>query len=258
MPQIDYRPVRPADNGCARFAGLAQLGAIAAGGFTDMAVRASLIVPGSGRETARNIADFPWLYRLGTAGDVAMLLCELAVIAALHTLLRNAAPFLSRLAALIALTGVGLLACGLMLHLYPLLLLDDTPHPGIGMGQVQSLIRLTLALQGQVHALAMLFLGTYALLIGIIAWRSRITPRWIAALAMVGGLLHIGSRAAALLVPALSGGLPSQFDLLPLAGEGAFALWLLAMGVDQAVLARSATAIPATASTAPDAASAVH
>ncbi len=250
MPQIDDR--------LARFAGFAQLCAIAAGGFTDMAVRASLIVPGSGRETARNIADFPWLYRLGTAGDVAMLLCQLAVIAGLHTLLRTAAPFLSRLASLIALTGIGLLTCGLMLHLYPLLLLDDAPHPGIGMGQVQSLIRLTLALQTQVYALAMLFLGIYGLLIGVIAWRSRITPRWVAALAMVGGLLHIGSRAAALLVPALSDGLPSQFDLLPLAGEGGFALWLLAIGVDQAALARNATAMPATASTAPDPASQVH
>lgn len=249
----------PHDDGrLARFAGLAQLGAIAAGAFTDMAVRATLIVPGSGRETARNIADFPWLYRLGTAGDVAMLLCQIAVIAALHTLLRRIAPFLSRWASLVALTGVGLLACGLMLHLYPLLLLDDAPHPGIGMGEVQSLVRLSLALQSQVHALAMLFLGSYALLVDIIVWRGRLTPRWVAAFLGVGGLLHIGSRAAALLVPALSDGLPGQFDLLPLAGEGAFALWLLTMGVDQAVFARSATAIPATASTAPDAASSVH
>ncbi|MBH0014720.1 DUF4386 domain-containing protein, partial [Pseudoalteromonas sp. NZS100_1] len=103
----------------ARLAGLFYIGTIGCGMFAEAVVRAALIVPGNGRETMRNIADYPWLYRAGGASDVAMLCCYLAVTALLYGLFAPTGRVMARIAALFSLTGIAVLAGNSLLHLLP-------------------------------------------------------------------------------------------------------------------------------------------
>ena len=214
----------------ARLAGLFYIGTIGCGMFAEAVVRAALIVPGNGRETMRNIADYPWLYRAGGASDVAMLCCYLAVTALLYGLFAPTGRVLARIAALFSLTGIAVLAGNILLHLLPLALIDGAPHPGIPMAEVQSLVRISLSLHNDLYGISLIFFGIYCLLIGWLAIRSRRLPVAVGALLMAGGAVHLVARSLALLSPAIGEAIPGQLDFVPLLGEGAFAIWLLLFG----------------------------
>lgn len=215
----------------ARLAGLFYLGTIACGIFAEAVVRAALIVPANGRETARNIADYPWLYRAGIVSDIGMLCCYLAVTALLYGLFAGTHRALSRIEALFSLTGIAVLAADSITGLAPLALLDGAPHPGIGMAEVQSLVRISLSLHGQVYGVSLIFFGLYCMMIGLLAIRSRGLPKAVALLMIAGGALHLIARTIAILSPLLSDAIPEQLDFVPLLGETSFAVWLLLFGL---------------------------
>lgn len=215
----------------ARLAGLFALAGLAAGGFADSVVRAALVVPGNGRESARNIADYPWLYRTGALADIIMLAATLVLIALLYRLCAPGGRSLSRIAVLLGLTGIAVQAGNLLLYLAPLHLLADAPHPGMGMAQVQTLVRLSIALHADMQGVGLLFLGLYSGLIGWLAIRARLVPRPVGALMIAAGLVQFLGRAVALLAPVWWDRIAGQCSLLPLLGTAAFALWLLIVGV---------------------------
>lgn len=213
--------------GKARIAGLFILGAMAARVFGDAVVRAALAVPGNGRETARNIADYPWLYRLGEAADVAMLCAMIVATALLYALFAPVARNLARIAAMISLTGIATLAASGVLTMAPPVLLDGAPHPGIGMAEIHSLIQLSLDLREAVQGAGRIFIGLYLLLTGLLAIRSGRLPRAIGLGLAMGGLIQMIVRSVALIAPDMGGAMVIQADIVALAAEAAFALSLL-------------------------------
>ena len=58
----------------ARVAGVLYLLVIVFGVFAEMVVRARIIVPGDAALTASNIMDSEWLFRIGFASDILMIL----------------------------------------------------------------------------------------------------------------------------------------------------------------------------------------
>lgn len=217
--------------GRARLAGLFILGGMAARIVGDAVVRAALVVPGSGRETARNIGEYPWLYRAGEAADLAMLCAMLAATALLYALLAPVGRNLARVAALISLAGIATLAASGVLAMAPLVLLDGAPHPGIGVTESHSLIELALLLRVEVQGAARIFLGLYLLLIGLLAYRSGRLPRALGIGLGLGGLLQMVVRTVALIAPDLANVAVMQADIVALLAEAAFASWLLGFGL---------------------------
>ncbi|AMK25029.1 DUF4386 domain-containing protein [Sphingobium sp. SJ10-10] len=217
-------------DGKARLAGLFILGAMAARILGDAVARAALVVPGNGRETARNIADYPWLYRIGEAADVVVL-CGMAVATALlYALFAPVARNLARVAALMSLTGIATLAASSLMTMAPPVLLDSAPHPGIGMAEVHSLVQIFLALGQAVQGIGRIFIGLYLLLIGLLAFRSGRLPKAVGVGLALGGFIQMAVRSVALIAPDLADATVIQADIVALLAEAVFALWLLISG----------------------------
>lgn len=221
----------------ARLTGAFYLGTIVAGIFAEAVVRGSLVAPGNGRETAANIARYEWLYRAAEVSDLAMLACYIAVTVLLYELFAPADRTVSRIAAGFSFTGIAVLAANGLLHMTPLVLLDGAPHRGIGMAETQSLVQIALRLHGQVYGISLVFFGIYCTMLGWLAIRSGLLPRWLGALMIAGGACHVIVSGTRLLAPEAAGALPSQMGLIPLLAELAFALWLLAFGARRRITA---------------------
>ncbi|KXU29904.1 hypothetical protein A0J57_22760 [Sphingobium sp. 22B] len=213
--------------GKARLAGLFLLGGMAARGVGEAMIRAALVVPGSGRETARNIKDFPWAYRAAEATDLAMACAMLGATVLLYALFAPGGRHVARMAALLSVIGIAALGAGSLLSIALLILLDGAPHPGIGMAQTYSLVELTLLLRDQVQHVARIFLGLYLLLIGLLAFRSRRFPRPLGAALMFGGAVQAVARLIALIAPDLADATVIQADIVAVLAEAVFALWLI-------------------------------
>ena len=213
--------------GKARLAGLFLLGGMAARGVGEAVIRAALVVPGSGRETARNIRDFPWAYRAAEATDLAMICAMMAATVLLYALFAPVGRHVARMAAALSVIGIAALAAGGLLAMAPLVLLDGAPHPGIGMAQTYSLVELTLLLRDQVQHVARVFLGLCLLLTGLLACRSRRFPRALGVALMFGGALQTVVRPVALTAPDLADATVIQADIVALLAEAVFALWLI-------------------------------
>lgn len=214
-----------------RLAGLFLLLGLTARIFSGALVQAALVVPGSGRETARNIGDFPWLYRAGEAADLLTICAMLVATALLYALFAAVGRPLARVAALIAVAGIATLAASVVLAMAPLVLLDGAPHPGISVAESHSLIELTLILRDQVQGVARIFLGLYQALLGMLAFRSGRLPRVLGIALALGGLIQMIVRTVALIVPDLTHAMVIQADIVSLLAEAVFALWLVIFAV---------------------------
>ncbi|MCB0786281.1 MAG: DUF4386 domain-containing protein, partial [Flavobacteriales bacterium] len=67
------------DRSLARFAGWMYLIISACGLFAGLGVREAMLVPGDPAATAAQIAEQPFLFRLGFVADLLMVLCDVAV-----------------------------------------------------------------------------------------------------------------------------------------------------------------------------------
>ncbi|AEG50003.1 hypothetical protein Sphch_2342 [Sphingobium chlorophenolicum L-1] len=226
--------------GKARLAGLFTLGAMAARIFGDAVVRAALVVPGNGRQTARNIADYPWLYRAGECADVAMLCGMIVATALLYALFAPTGRTLARVAALMSLTGIATLAASGLMTMAPPILLEGAPHPGIGTAEVHSLVQLSLALGRAGQGIGRIFIGLYLLLIGLLAFRSGRLPKAVGLALALGGFIQVAVRSAALIAPDMADALVIQADIVALLAEAAFGLSLLIFWRPRPFPARSA------------------
>lgn len=209
----------------ARLVGWLYIGTIFCGLFAEVAVR-SRVRADDAATTLLNIGQQQFLYRAGEAADLVMLCCYVAITAILHRLFASTGRSLSLVAACFSLVGISLLAVAGLLHLLPLSLLEAPAIVG-----ADEIAQLALALHAKLYGLSLVFFGFYCLLVGWLAIASRLMPRPIGLLMMAGGLTHIITRILWILTPATLASIPSPINLLPLLGEGAFALWLVLFGL---------------------------
>lgn len=213
--------VRDARSG-ARAAGAFYLVTIAAGLYAQIGTRSALIVRDDAAATMANITAHLPLYRSGIAADLVMLGCYLVVTVLFHPLFRNGGARVSAVAAAFSLTGIGVLAATTLLHVAPLVLIDQ--------GQPATSILVALRLHGQGYAISLVFFGVYCLLIGWLSVRARAAPVAVGALMATGGAVHLVNNLVGFADPALVDGVPRPVLMLPLVGEASIALWLFVFG----------------------------
>lgn len=216
----------------ARIGGALYLIIIAIGALGEGVVRGSIVVSGDAAATAANLKSMEGLWRLGVAGEVALLTCAIGVMAILYLLLRPVSRDLARAAVLFNLVSIaieGVAAVSLAATLQPLssaaYLTAFTPE------QLHALSMLSIRSHSTGFGIALIFFGVECVILGILIYRSGYMPRIIGALMQIAGLCYLVNSFAVLLSPWLSN-LVFPLILMPaLVAELSLALWLLLKGV---------------------------
>jgi hypothetical protein len=209
----------------ARLAGVFYLLTFVTGGLAIFA-RHGLVVDGNAAATATNIVTHEFLFRLGTAGDVLVVVWYVAVTALFYGLFKPVSEVGSLLAACFGLVGCAVLGFTCLFQLAPFVALQGPQYSSVfGVEQLQALAYMSLELYGQTYSIAVVFFGFYCLLIGGLILKSTFLPRILGALMVLAGLGWL-----TFLSPPLAKSL-SPYILAPgIVGEGSLTVWLLIIG----------------------------
>jgi len=214
-----------------RWGGFAYLTVIALGLFGELAVRGTLVVPGDGLATLRQIAEQPTLWRLGMGGDLLMHLLDLPLILLFWLLLRPVSPGLALLATGFNLVQTAVLATN-KLTLVAVALLSDDLASATATEPLGRLASLAIDLHGYGFGIGLLFFGVASILRGVLIVRSGFLPRVLGWGLTAAGVCYLINTAALLLAPPLAAALFPAILLPAFVGELSMGAWMLLRGID--------------------------
>ncbi|CUI09007.1 DUF4386 domain-containing protein [Massilia antarctica] len=216
----------------ARIAGALYLVIIVIGLLGETLIRNSLVVAGNAAETARRIVASEWLWRLGIAGQLLLLLCAVALSLAWYVLLRPVNRKLTLLAmffALVSLAVESVSALQLQGALTPLL---AGAHLGMDGPQAQAAAYLAIVGHSYAFAVALMFFGAECLIVGHLIRKSGYFPAAVGAMMQLAGLCYLVNTFIMVLSPALHGAVFPAILVPSFLGESAFCLCLLFKGIN--------------------------
>jgi hypothetical protein len=162
----------------ARAAGVLYLTIIVMGIFAEFFVRSSLIVAGDATATANNIMVSEGLFRLGIAGDLIMILCDVALALLFYVLLKPVNKSLSLLAAFFRLTQAAVLGVNLLNLLFVLQLLSGADYlAAFSAEQLYALVLQFLDAHGIGYSIGLVFFGIQCAVLGYLICKSDYIPR---------------------------------------------------------------------------------
>lgn len=217
----------------ARLGGLLYLVIIVIGLLGEAFIRNSLIVSGDPGATAQRILESEFLWRLGIAGQLVLLVCAVALTAIWYFLLR---PVNRYLAVAVVCFGLVSLAVESLCALYLQAALD--PLTSTALAKVASaeqrhgLSYLAVVAHAKTFGVALIFFGVQCLLVGYLIRKSGYLPAILGVGMQVVGACYLVNSFAMFLSPAVQGALFPAILLPAFLGESAMCLWLLVKGVD--------------------------
>jgi hypothetical protein len=219
----------------ARVAGVLYLIIITAGIFAEFFVRQSLIVPGNAAATAANIMASEGLFRAGIAGDLIMIMCDVALALVFYILLKPVSSSLSLLAAFFRLAQAAILGLNLLNLFLVLQLLSGAGYLTVfGAAQLQALVLFFLKGHSLGYSLGLVFFAFSILVLGYLVFKSGYFPRILGILLIVASLGYLIDSFAGFLWPTYDNyeAIFALVVFLPaFIGELAMCLWLLVKGV---------------------------
>jgi hypothetical protein len=216
----------------ARIAGGLYLLVILLGGFAEVGVRQGLVIDADPAATARTIMAHLSLFRLGFAAEMMTNIIAVPLTLIFYRLLAPVSLFWVLLAVMLDLTQNTINAVNAWTQFAPLTLLGGSPDlAAIPHAELAALARLALKWHDVGFDIGLTFFGFALLIYGAVIFRSGFLPRFLGVLYSLAGACYLANSCAYFFAP----GLLSVYLLLPcLVGEGALALWLLIVGVNEA------------------------
>jgi len=231
MTAADTLAPRP-PNG--RLAGLLYLIVIVGALFGEAFVRGRLIVSGDPDGTARNIIENEALYRAGLGVALVYLACNIPIIWTFARAFAAKNRDLAFLMTLLFMTAIGVEIVNLANLYQPVqLLLADSVAAGPEEAERAWLAYQALRTFSAVFAVSLVFFGLYCFVLGTLIITSRLVPRLIGVLIILGGAGYLVNSFALLLAPDLARALFPYVLLPAFVAELSLALWLLAAGFSQ-------------------------
>lgn len=223
----------PNSKSYARTAGLFYLTVAVAGGYAIAYVPAQLQVAGDAAGTVQNLLARRGLYLSGLAGDVVMMLAELAVTAMLFFMFRAVNPTLSLIAALARFAMVTVMAAMLFFHVGAMALAD--PNGTLGaftQAQRVDLVGLMLQIHHGGVWIWQLFFAVHLLVLGRLIVASGVYPRLIGFAMTLGALGYLVDSLHGFALPGAIwlGYLKVVLLAVVTLAELGFALWLVFRG----------------------------
>ena len=215
----------------ARIAGVLYLLVILLGGFAEVGVRQGLVVEGDPAATAQAIVAHASLFRLGFAAEMITNVIAVPLTLIFYRLLAPAGRFWVLLAVVLDLTQNTVNAVNAWTQYAPLTLLGGSPDlAAIPHAELAAWARLALKWHDVGFDIGLTFFGLALLIYGVVIFRSGFLPRFLGVLYGLAGACYLANSYAYFFAPALL----SPYLLLPcLVGEGALALWLLVVSVNE-------------------------
>lgn len=218
----------------ARTGGALYLFIVIAALFGEMFVRGSLIVTRDPAATAQKIMESETLFRLGLAGDMLTLVCDVSLAMILYVLLKPVNRNLALGAAFFRLTSSAIIGVAKLFEIAALVALG---HGDISTAfepqQLNDLAYMSLRVHGFGFGAGLLFFGICTVLFGHLIHRSGYLPKIIGVLLVIGGWGYVIFSLAQMLNPVFAGKYLFPWIMLPaFPGELGLALWLLIKGVD--------------------------
>ncbi len=230
--EISFEPVQRMPSG--RIAGFCYLVIIAGALFGEAIVRGQLIVSGDPGQTARNIIEQEALYRVGLGVALGYIPFNIPVIwvfaRAFGVRFRSAALLMTLLfMAAIVIEGANVVN----LYAPAQLLLSESSAPAQFETQRAWLAYESLRTFSAGVAVSLVFFGLYCLTLGVLIIRSRLVPRVIGLVVIVGGCGYLLNSFAFMAAPALAKTLFPYVLLPAFVGELSLAVWLTLLGFNR-------------------------
>lgn len=216
----------------ARVAGVLYLAIFVCGLFAELVVRTRLIESGDAAATAGNILADEWLYRLGFAADIVVVLADAALAVLFYVLLRPVNSTLALLAAAFRLVQTAVLALNLLNHYMALQVLRDDAYAGLPGNELDALAYSYLDAHGYGYLIGLTFFGVNLALMGYLVYRAPYFPRFLGVLLGLAAIGYLVDSFMFFLVPDYDGAVSPVVLAPAVIAELAMILWLLIKGVD--------------------------
>ena len=219
--------------GIARAGGALYLVIIVLGLLGEVAIRGRLIVPGNAAATAQRILESEFLWRLGVAGQLLLLICAIALTLVFYLLLRPVSRPIALAVVFFAIVSLAVESVSALFLQQVLVPLTSSLYAQAADPQpfhVQAY--LAMLAHNNAFGIALIFFGIECLILGYLIRKSAYFPTLIGWLMQLAGLCYLINSFSMVLSPPVQGMLFPFILLPPLLGEGAFCLWLLFKGVD--------------------------
>ncbi len=225
--------VRTSPQTYARVGGVLYLVIIVIGFLGEFFVRDRLVVSGDAAATAEKIVASEFLWRVGIAGELFLLICAVALTLIFYVLLRPVSRDLALLAAFLNLVSIAIEAVSAMDLLATLFPLANADYLKVfDAKQLGTLAYLSVRSHAYDFGVALIFFGCVCLILGYLIFRSGYLPKVVGVLMQIAGLCYLTDSFALVLSPALADRLFPAVLLPALVGEASLCLWLLVKGVN--------------------------
>lgn len=220
--------------------GLLYLLVIICAGFSQGYVRATIIEPDDATTTASNILSNNFLFRIGLVSDMIAFVLDAIISVLLYQLfspVHKGMALVSSALRLVAHPAIG--SINLLNHYSAIHVLQE---PGImasfNTDQIESMSLLFLDAHQYGYLIAGSFFGIHCLFLGILLYKSGLTPRLISYLIIASAMGYILETFGNFLFPGNEVSLAWVVGLSAALGEGGLAIYLLVTGGRRTFIAR--------------------
>ena len=213
-------------------AGLAFLFTDATATFVQFWVRPGTIVDSDAAKTAAAIAGAEWLFRLGIAVQLGMIVGLITLTAALYMVLRPVGPGIALLAAFWRVVENAVLAVGTLTSFDALRLLSGAAYlRPVEADRLHALALSSINAYGDAYNVSLLFGGLGLLGFAYLFLKSGYIPRYLSAWGVFGASLTVASTLVYIVIPNLAAVLYPWVYAPLLIFELGTAFWLLVRGL---------------------------
>ena len=217
----------------ARVAGVLYLINILLGAYQELGIRQRLTVSGNAAATAAKMHAMEWLWRVGIASELVLLLTAVPLLMILYALLRPANKPLALLAMLFCTIGIAIEAAVCMYLLEAIFPLGTNEYlKAFTPDQLNALMSLALKAHTYGFAVSLLFFACYQITLGVVIFQSGYMPKLVGVLMQIGGAGYLINNLAVILYPSITSWLFPVTAVPALLGELSLCLFLLFRGVN--------------------------
>lgn len=216
----------------ARLAAALYLLLAALGAFAHLGARAAVLVPGDAAETADRVRAHAPLVRVAFVADLVQATLLLFVGVLLYALLGHAARAVGRVMVGLVAVATAIMCLNLVHHLGALLVATEPAYAAaFGPAGSDGVVLLLLDLHRHGYLIAQVFFGLWLAPLGWLVLRSRMVPRALGVLLVVGCVGYLVDLLVGFLAPAAASAV-TPFATVPAAvAELSLIGWLLVRGV---------------------------